>query len=427
MNRWRAIAAATVAAAAAVTACGGSSSGTGTGSGRGPTTILIGLNVPSSADPYVAGVISRGAQLAVDEENAAGGVRIGGNTDKLRLKTYDDSGQPQQAASNVVAAIHDGAVAVIEDGIGMSTSAAASEAAGVPEIAITDGDAALLADKNGNILPSLFGLRIPNSAAADVLATYIVESEHCTNVAILHDDSDNGRDGDGSIGNSLMNTGVTAAPDLEVPASSPAMDAQVLQIKNAKPCGIVLWGGDLFIARAIQTIRSDGVTTPIYTSQQGESPAVRAVAGIADSNGVKIVSGRMTSEGSATDFPNFEHALATYHLGPTDAGFKDAEGQEIRQPNDIDFFAYDAVHVVVAALQKQRSPTPGPTLLTDMTLVTVTSANGDARGFDSQAHEAFAFEDAYIAVIHDMQFEPVKDEALSASLPPENEILANFH
>ncbi|HUC13102.1 MAG TPA: hypothetical protein VMS00_01495, partial [Acidimicrobiales bacterium] len=89
-------------------------------------------------------------------------------------------------------------------------------------------------------------------------------------------------------------------------------------------------------------------------------------------------------------------------------------------------FSYDSVHIVLAALKKQGSVTTGPTLLTDMTLVTVVSANGDARGFDSQAHEFFAFEDAYIAVIHDMQFEPVKDEALSATLPDENEILADF-
>ena len=189
----------------------------------------------------------------------------------------------------------------------------------------------------------------------------------------------------------------------------------------------MLWGGDLFLARSITALRTAGYTGAIYTNQAGESPAVRQLAGNAASAGVKLISGRMTSEGDATDFPKFEHALAADHLGPTDAGFKDAEGQEIRQPNDIDFFSYDAVNVLMAGYQKQGSPQPSQTLLTDMTLVSVTSANGDARGFDSQAHAAFAFQDAYIAMIHDMQFEPVKDEALSASLPTEDEILADFH
>jgi ABC-type branched-subunit amino acid transport system substrate-binding protein len=257
-----------------------------------------------------------------------------------------------------------------------------------------------------------------------VLATYIYKS--CQKVAILHDDSGNGRDGASTLAGALQDTNINPSPVIEVPSASPTLDTQALEIKQANPCAVALWGGDVFIAKAISALRTAGVSASIYTSQAGESPAVRALDGNAVTDGVKFVSGRMTSEGDTADFPKFEKALAADHLGPTDAGFRDAEGQEVRQPNDIDFFAYDSVNVVVAALQKQRSVQPGPTLLTDMTLVSVTSANGDARGFDSQAHEAFAFQDAYIAVIHDMRFEPVKDEALSASLPDENEILSQF-
>ncbi|MBV8445051.1 MAG: ABC transporter substrate-binding protein, partial [Candidatus Dormibacteraeota bacterium] len=224
----------------------------------------------------------------------------------------------------------------------------------------------------------------------------------------------------------LQDTNINPSPVIEVAQNTPTLDTQALQIKQAGTCAVALWGNDIFVAKAVAALRTAGVSAAIYTNQAGESPAVRALDGPSVTNGVKLISGRMDSEGDNTDFPAFEKALAADHLGPTDAGFKDAEGQEIRQPNDIDFFSYDAVHVVIAALQKQGSATPGQTLLTDMTLVSVKSANGDARGFDSQAHDAFAFQDAYIAVINDMQFEPVKDEALSASLPDENEILSQF-
>ena len=101
-------------------ACGGSTNAGSQGSGGTPS-VLIALNVPSSADPYVAQVISRGAQLAVAEANQKG-LSIGGTSYQLKLKTYDDANQPQQSASNVDAAIHDGAVAVIEDGIGATIS-----------------------------------------------------------------------------------------------------------------------------------------------------------------------------------------------------------------------------------------------------------------------------------------------------------------
>ena len=386
-------------------------------------SLLFALNVPVTADPYVAGVITRGATLAVDQADADGGVRVGGTTYTLRLKTYDDNDDPAQAATNVQKAIHDGAIAVIEDGIGMPASAAQSNSAGVPQIAITDGNSGLLTDNAGPI-PSLFGLRIPNNFAADVLATYIAGKT--TSVAILHDDTDNGRDGASSVQSSLQDSNITAKPDIEVAADAPTMDAEVLEIKSAHPGAIVVWGGDLFIARALAAIRAAGMNSPVYTGQQGESPAVRQLDPIAVTDGVKFISGRMDSESDNCSFPRFENTLGTYHLAPVDANVKTAAGQEVRQPDDIDFFSYDAVHVVVAALQKQRSVHPGPTLLLDMTQVSVTSANGDARGFDSQAHEAFAFEDAYIGVIEDNQFEPVKDEALSASLATEPELMSEY-
>ena len=409
-------------ATAGLAACG-----SGGGGPAGRTTILIGLNVPATSDPYVAGVISRGAELAVDQADTAGGVRIAGAAYHLQLKIYDDGGDPQRAASNVDAAIHDGAVALIEDGIGMSISASHSAAAGVAEIDITNGDVGLLVSKDNVPLPSLFRLGIPNDAAAGLLATYI--QSRATTAAILHDDTGNGRDGSNQLVNGLQTAGVTLQPPqpIEIPAASPAIDAQVQEVRAANPGAIALWGTDLFIAKAVTAFRAAGVTTPIYTSPSGAAPAVRLLAGPSASEGLRIVTGRMTSEGDTTDFATFEQALARDHLGPTDAGFKDAAGQEIRQPNDVDFFAYDAVHVLVAALQKQGSAGPGQSLLDDMNIVTVRSANGDARGFDSQSHEAFAAQDVYIAGVHDMQYEPVKDEQLSATLPAEDEILGDFH
>ena len=423
-RRHHAARAAGIASVAVLASCGSGTTGPSGPAGSG--TILIGLNVPVTADPYVAGLITRGATLAVDQENAAGGVKVGGTTYKLTLKTYDDNNDPQKSAANVDLAIHDGAVAVIEDGIGASISASKSAAAGVAEIIITNGNLGLLADSNKVPLPSLFRLGIPNDAAAGLLGTYI--ASQTMNVAILHDDSENGRDGSAQLVSALGSANVTIAPaPIEVPAASPTIDAQVAQLAAAHPGGIALWGSDIFIAKAVAAIRAAALTVPIYTNQAGESPAVRLLDGPTATEGLRIVTGRMTSEGDATDFPAFEHALATDKLGPTDAGFKNAAGQEIRQPNDIDFFPYDSVHVIVAALQRRGSVTPGSTLLDEMSVVTVKSANGDARGYNSQSHEAFAAADVYIAGIHDMQFEPVKDETLSATLPTEDEILTNFH
>ncbi|TMB92945.1 MAG: amino acid ABC transporter substrate-binding protein [Chloroflexi bacterium] len=410
-------AATTLAATALLAACGGAS-----GIGAGSNRILVALNVPTSADPYVAQIIGRGAQLAVAEANQKGGVSIAGRRYRLELRTYDDAGRPQQAAANVGAAIHDGAVAIVEDGIGATVSAPAGDAAGVPEIVIDNGDTGLMDPQSR---PSLFRLGVANDAAASVLSMYLAGKTK--SVAVLHDDSASGRDGGDQVKEALATGGATANPVIEVSAASPTIDTQIQQIAGSGAGAIVVWGSDTFTGRAVAAIRAAGVTTALFTGPAGESPAVRTVAGATATEGLRMVASRMTSESDASSFGQFEHRLAAAHLGPTDAGVKNAHGQEIRQPNDRDFFSYDAVNLIVAALKKTGSARPGSALIKAVASVHVPSANGDTRGFNPQNHEGVSDDDTYIAVIHDMQFQPVKDEPLSASLPDEDQILSDFH
>ena len=400
-------------------ACGGATSGGSSGSGK--PSVLIALNVPSSADPYVAQLISRGAQLAVAEANQKG-LTIGGTSYQLKLKTYDDANQPQQSASNVDAAIHDGAVAVIEDGIGATISNARSSSAGVPEIAITNGDAGLMDAANR---PNLFRLGIANDAASNVLSMYIATKSK--SVAIIHDDTGSGRDGANQLTSALATAGATAAPVIEVAAGSPTIDTQIQQVAAAGAGALAIWGSDTFIGKVVAGVHAAGLATPLFAGPDAESPSVRSVAGNAASDGLRMVLSRTVSESDSSSFSQFEHRLAAAGLGPTDAGFKNSAGQEIRQPNDRDFFSYDAVNLIVAALTKQGAAGPGANLVKAIGTVHVPSANGDTRGFNPQNHEGIADDDMYIAVIHDMQLTPVKDEQLSKTLPAVDQILGNFH
>ena len=81
---------------------------------------------------------------------------------------------------------------------------------------------------------------------------------------------------------------------------------------------------------------------------------------------LKVASDADTSELSITLDGNAldkSAPIADAHLAPTDAGVQNTQGQEIRQPNDRDLFSYDAVNLVVAALKKQASASPGTALL----------------------------------------------------------------
>lgn len=390
---------------------------TGDGGGGGQKDVLFALNVPTSASAFLAAQLQHGAQLAINEQNQKG-LTLGGSVYRLTMKVYDDNGQPQQAASNVQSAIHDGAVALIEDGIGAKTSAPTTSSAGVPEIVIANGDTGLLDPQSR---PSLFRLGIANDADATILGSYIAGKSK--SVAIIHDDSESGRNAGEELTSALATATVTAAPVIEVSANAPTIDTQIQQLTLNKPAAIAIEGGDAFIGHVVAGIRAAGVNTALYAGQFGEFPAVRVTAG-ASAEGLSFASSRLTSETDDSAFPTFEKNLARAGFGCTDSGVKSNTGQAVLQPDDYAMYAYDAVNVVVAALKKSGSVAPGANLLKAMTAVHVKSANGDNRGFDASTREGIANDDVYIAVIHDNQFQPAKDEALSATLPLIDENLA---
>lgn len=397
-------------------ACGSASPNSGN------AAVTIALAAPTTADPFVLQTLRRGADLAVRELNAKGGVEVGGTRHTVVLKTYDDGLDPQRTRAAVQTAIHDGAVGIVTDGYDVASAAADSANAGVPVIVVDNGQADLMDPK---ARPSLFRLGIPNDAAAGILAAYV--AGHAKAPALVHDDSDNGRDGATQLQQSLATAGTKAVADIEVAAALPTVDAQIHAALDAHADSLVVWGTDVFVARVVAAAHSAAPQLTLFAGPSAESPAVRAVAGPAGSEGLYFTVSRMTSEDDVVSFGQFEHRLAAAEGGPTDAGVKDAEGREIRQPADAEIFSFDAVNVLAAALAKSGRVAPSPGLIAAMTKVKVPSANGDTRGFNPDNHEGVSDDDLYVARIHDMAFAPVKDEKLSATLPTADQVLADFH
>jgi ABC-type branched-subunit amino acid transport system substrate-binding protein len=404
----------------ALTACGGGGNATqSSGGGNGP--LLIAVVAPTTADPYVAQVLRRGADLAMREINAAGGVSVSGVKHTLQLKTYDDALDPQRTASAVQSAIHDGAFGIVTDGEDAAAGAGASDSAGVPQIIVANGSTQVL---DAKAHPSLFRIGIPNDAAASILSGYVARTSKSP--GIIHDDTDNGRDGADQLQQALPSAGAHPVASQEAAHDAPAVDAQIHALVDAHADSIIAYGTGSFVARVVTAARAAAPSLPVFAGPSAESPVVRAQAGAA-SDGVAFVDSRMTSEDDSASFGQFEHRLAAAEGGPTDAGLKNAAGQEIRQPADLEIFPYDAVNLLAAAAEKLGSTSPSSSLLTLMTKTSVRSANGDTRGLNPDNHEGVSDDDLYIARIHDMVFEPVKDETISATLPAADQILANFH
>ena len=75
------------------------------------------------------------------------------------------------------------------------------------------------------------------------------------------------------------------------------------------------------------------------------------------------------------------------------------------------------LHVVAAAITKSGAAAPGPALVAAMEQVEVPAANGDERSFNERNHEGVVDDDIFFASFTAMRWAPVKDDALSATLP----------
>ena len=149
---------------------------------------------------------------------------------------YDDNNQPAASAQNVSSAISDGAVAVIEDGLGAAVSAPKSAAAGVPEIDIANGTAALMDPQNR---PSLFRLGIANDAAATLLGTYLVQTTK--HVAIIHDDSDSGRQPPDQLTDPSPRPGHRRRLDRGSRPGPATFDAQLQTVTSSGAGALAVW------------------------------------------------------------------------------------------------------------------------------------------------------------------------------------------
>jgi len=178
-----------------------------------------------------------------------------------------------------------------------------------------------------------------------------------------------------------------------------------------------VWGRASTIASVLTAARSAGWDVPVYTPPAGADPFVRQQ--LADHpewvDGLTFAGGRLTAEIGTGPFLTFEQKYES-SFGVDRVGVKTSTGQSVIVPPETAMYAYDFVNLVSAALLKAGSTDPRK-VTAALNEVTTEGANGDQRGFNHNNHEGVVDDDIYFARFNDMTYTPVKDDALSATLP----------
>lgn len=367
--------------------------------------VTIAVSAPMSTSPWVAQFISRGAQLAVDEINAAGGVKVGKVTRALRIIELDNRGDVQRALSDARQAIGKKSAALITDGVGAVAVAGVTGPAKLPTFVTFEGGEDIV-DETAR--PTLFRMAPANKPMAVRLTDYLAGRK--PRIALLTDDSGYGRDGRRDLTAAIRRDKLTLVTSVEL-ATGADPSPQVLAAQRSGADTVLLWARAPVVASVVTAMRSRGWKAPIYAGPTAEDPVVRQqLAQHPDwLDGTGFVSFRMTAEVGPKPFETFRAAYEK-RFGPDRIGVGD-----VAQPPDWAMYAYDTVRLVAKALTVAKGV--GQPLVDALNSVSVTGANGDERSFLPRNHEGVSSDDMYIARFKDMRFAPVKDDLLSASLP----------
>jgi branched-chain amino acid transport system substrate-binding protein len=388
-------------------ACGGG------GSPGAPGTLVVAVDVPVTGSPYIAQTIRQGVELATGNLNGGGGIRVGSRNYRLRVKVYDNHLSARRAVEDTRRALDDQALAIVTDGTGVDATWQLAERKGVAICIGYDGGTGLVDPARR---PNVFRIAPANHGIAFRYAEYLIPKK--LKVALLSDDSAYGREGAADLARAFSQNPESVATRLTLPAGETDLSPQILRVRRSGATALLVWAQPPAISAVLTAARSIGWKVPVYAPPTGADPFVRQQLADHPSwiDGLTFASGRMTAEVGTGPFLNFQSQYESTY-GIDRVGVKSSDGEPVFQPPEFAMYSYDFVHVLVAAVTRASS-VDSAKVLESLNQVTTQGANGDERGFNEHNHEGVVDDDVYFARFHDMTYAPVRDDPLSATLPP---------
>ena len=396
----------------ALAGCGGS------GHQKGGT-LLIAVDAPFSKLPALAQTIDRGVQLAAAQANAKGGVLIDNRLYTVRTERLDNALSPQRAVANVRQAIDDHAVAVVTDGTGVDASWSVAQRAKLAIGVVYDGTRRLI---DPQARPNVFRVAPTDHGVAFRLAEYLAPKH--LKVALLYDDSGYGQGGSTELRKAFSYDPKAVAAPIQLPSTAANLAPEVLRARRAGATALVVWAQAPVIANVLSAARTAGWDVPLYTAPSGEDPLIRQQLARHPAwvDGLTVSLGRLTAEVGPGPFLAFQKAYQDRY-GLERVGVKTRAGAAVFQIPDQAMYAFDFTNVVLAAAAALKAAPTAAGVLPQLERVQTRGANGDLRSFNQKSHEGVVDDDIFFARFHDMTWAPVRDDALSASLPTLSQIV----
>lgn len=240
-------------------------------------TIKIGLYGTITGPNALAGeMLEKGARIAVDEINAAGGIK--GN--KVELVVYDDKSTPEGAVKAVTRMVDvDKVVAMVGSNSSPNIIASAdiTENAGVVQVGAGTSPSYTNAGYN-YIFRGTANVDLPNKCFVEAMSTM-----GATKVAIVSIASENGKSGVASVKELLPDT-MEIVCEEQYQATDTDYTGQIAKVLASNADAVVLCGTTSDMALMIKQLRSNGYNGYIYGPEGLGVPDIINVCGSAANN-----------------------------------------------------------------------------------------------------------------------------------------------
>jgi len=299
--------------------------------GGAEATATIGVIAPLTGDDVARGArMLEGVDLAVEEANAAGGLREGV---PFRTLVRDENLTWGAAGNAAVDLVYDqGAVALI----GAMEDAASHVMTRVilkleTTMVNTAGTDPTLTEHN---IPWLVRMRPDDRQACYALARRIVETDKRERIAVFRANDRYARAGIGEFNDAVRRLRRPVLVEERFEKTDPSWDAQIARLRNARPDAIVVWGRAAAAGRAVAALRAAGLAQPVYGPERLAEDDFVAAAGDA-------------AEGAVFAYP-FDPRRAGPKWAPFVARFRARFGHD---PDPTSAYAYDGASFLLAAVR----------------------------------------------------------------------------
>ena len=316
----------------------------GCGDNKQQDTIKVGLIVELTGDmPGVGASSKNAAQLAVNEQNSAGGISIGGKPYQIELVVEDNASKAEQSVAAVNKLItQDNVLAIVGPNASLGAIPAAEIAEYNKTLLITPWSTnpkTTLDTTTGKPKDYVFRACYTDPFEGRVLARFVLEKLKAKKVAVLYDVASEAPKSQADLFRLTFEElgGKTVAFETYTTGDRD-FSAQLTKIKSANPDVIFLPAYYNDVGLIAQQAHRAGITQPLVGSDAWSSPEL-----------IKLSNG--TVEG---DY--FANHYASDIATPTAKKFIDAYAKQYGNiPDDVAALTYDSMGLLFEAIKKSPS------------------------------------------------------------------------